>query len=236
MSDDITGGVHQTVAKGRPRLASKSAENPKVEVKDTGNAKVDAMGDVLNNALAPFQNAPPPEQGALGVVNQAVGAVMGLQNVGMELMNTGFAMATAGIAAMMPAFPAAFLTVPHIGIPHAHSHPPSLIPPAPPVPLPSIGTLMLAGSVGVLIMGMPAGRCGDLGLAITCGSLSPAFDVFLGSSNTFIAGNRGAALFSAGVAAIGVAADAAGGGPVMGAIAQIAADLAAAAMSALLGK
>ncbi|MEO6598303.1 MAG: RHS repeat-associated core domain-containing protein, partial [Polyangiaceae bacterium] len=45
-----------------------------------------------------------------------------------------------------------------------------------------------------------------------------------------------AALFSAGVAALGVAADAVGGGPVMGAIAQIAADLAAAAMSALLGK
>ena len=117
---------------------------------------------------------------------------------------------------------------------------------------------MLAGSVGVLIMGMPAGRCGDLGLAMTCGSFSPAFDVFLGSSNTFIAGNRaarmgdmtrhcnpssaalavgrGAALFSAAVGLVGVAADAMGGGPVMGAVAQIAADLAAAAMSALLGK
>jgi RHS repeat-associated protein len=117
---------------------------------------------------------------------------------------------------------------------------------------------LLAGSVGVLIMGMPAGRCGDLGLAVTCGSLAPAFDVFLGSSNTFIAGSRaarmgdmtrhcnpssaalavgrGAALFSAAVGAVGVAADAVGGGPVAGAIAQIAADLAAAAMSALLGK
>jgi RHS repeat-associated protein len=216
------------------------------------------MGDVFNNALAPFQNAPPAEQGALGVVNQAIGAVMGLQGMGMELMNTGFAMATAGIAAAMPAFPAAFLTVPHVGMPHAHAHPPSLIPPAPPVPLPSIGTLMLAGSVGVLVCGMPAGRCGDLGLAVTCGSFSPAFDVFLGSSNTFIAGNRaarmmdmtrhcnpasaalavsrGAALFSAAVGAVGVAADAAGGGAVVGSIAQIAADLAAAAMSALLGK
>ncbi len=167
-------------------------------------------------------------------------------------------MATAGIAAAMPAFPAAFLTVPHVGMPHAHAHPPSLIPPAPPVPLPSIGTLMLAGSVGVLVCGMPAGRCGDLGLAVTCGSFSPAFDVFLGSSNTFIAGNRaarmmdmtrhcnpasaalavsrGAALFSAAVGAVGVAAEAAGGGAVVGSIAQIAADLAAAAMSALLGK
>jgi RHS repeat-associated protein len=229
-----------------------------LEVKDTGNAKLDAMGDVFNNALAPFENAPPPEQGAIGVVNHAIGAVMGIQNVGMELMNTGFAMATASIAAALPSFPAAFLTVPHLGTPHAHAHPPSLIPPAPPVPLPSIGTLMCAGAVGVLICGMPAGRCGDIGLAVTCGSLAPAFDVFLGSSNTFIAGNRaarmtditrhcnpasaalavsrGAALFNAAVGAVGVLASAAGGEPIAGAVAQIAADLAAAAMSALLGK
>ncbi len=241
--------------KGKARLASQPAP---VEIPNSGNARLDAMGDVFNNALAPFQNAPPAEQGALGVVNQAIGAVMGLQGLGMELMNTGFAMATAGIAAAMPAFPAAFLTVPHIGMPHAHAHPPSLIPPAPPVPLPSIGTVLMAGSVGVLVCGMPAARCGDLGLAVTCGSFSPAFDIFLGSSNTFIAGNRaarmtdmtrhcnpasaalavsrGAALFSAAVGAVGVAADAAGGGAVTGSIAQIAADLAAAAMSALLGK
>ena len=248
-------GGQSSFAVGKARVAAKIAS---LEIKDTGNAKLDAMGDVFNNALAPFHTAPPPEQGALGVVNQAIGAVMGLQGLGMELMNTGFAMATAGIAAAMPAFPAAFLTVPHVGMPHAHAHPPSLIPPAPPVPLPSIGTLLLAGSVGVLVCGMPAGRCGDLGLAVTCGSFSPAFDVFLGSSNTFIAGNRaarmldmtrhcnpasaalavsrGAALFSAAVGAVGVAADAAGGGAVTGSIAQIAADLAAAAMSALLGK
>src|SRR5882724_4137014 len=221
------------LARGRARVAATAKS---LEIKDTGNAKVDAMGDVFNNALAPFHNAPPPEQGAIGVVHQAIGAVMGLQNIGMELMNTGFAMATASIAAAMPAFPAAFLTVPHIGTPHAHAHPPSLVPPAPPVPLPSIGTLMCAGAVGVLICGMPAGRVGDIGLAVTCGSLAPAFDVFLGSSNTFIAGNRaarmtditrhcnpasaalsvsrGAALFNAAVGAVGVAADVVGGGPV----------------------
>jgi hypothetical protein len=51
-----------------------------------------------------------------------------------------------------------------------------------------------------------------------------------------LAVSRGAALFSAAVGIVGVAADAVGGGPVMGAVAQIAADLAAAAMSALLGK
>jgi RHS repeat-associated protein len=253
------GGLKGAIGAGAARVANTLKTT--LEIKDTGNAKVDALGDVFNAKLALFTDAPPPEQGALGWVNQGIQAAMAVKDftsIGQELMDTGFAMATAGIAAMMPALPAAFLTVPHLGTPHAHAHPPSLVPPAPPVPLPSIGTLMLAGSVGVLIMGMPAARCGDLGLAMTCGSFSPAFDVFLGSSNTFIAGNRaarmgdmtrhcnpssaalamsrGAALFSAGVAAVGVAADAVGGGPVMGAVAQIAADLAAAAMSALLGK
>jgi RHS repeat-associated protein len=251
--------MKSAIAVGAARVADQV--KAKLEIKDTGNAKIDAMGDVFNAKLALFTDAPPPEQGALGWVNKGVQVAMAVKDftaIGQELMDTGFAMATAGIAAMMPALPAAFLTVPHLGMPHAHAHPPSLVPPAPPVPLPSIGTLMLAGSVGVLIMGMPAGRCGDLGLAMTCGSLSPAFDVFLGSSNTFIAGNRaarmgdmtrhcnpasaalavsrGAALFSAAVGIVGVAADAVGGSPVMGAVAQIAADLAAAAMSALLGK
>ncbi|HEX6745954.1 MAG TPA: hypothetical protein VF092_01490, partial [Longimicrobium sp.] len=107
-----------------------------MQVSDTGNAKVDAMGDVINNALAPFFEAPDPEKGVLGVVEQGIGAVMGLQNAPLELLNTGFAMLTAPIAALMPAFPAAYLTVLHVGMPHTHVHPPSLIPPAPPVPLP----------------------------------------------------------------------------------------------------
>jgi RHS repeat-associated protein len=247
--------ISSAIVVGAARVASQLKS---LEIKDTGMARVDAMADVFNAKLAPFTDAPTSEQGALGYVNQVIGGVMDLPSLGQDLMDTGFAMATAGIAAMMPALPAAYLTVPHLGTPHAHAHPPSLIPPAPPVPLPSIGTLLLAGSVGVLICGMPAARAGDLGLAVTCGSFSPAFDVFLGSSNTFIAGNRaarmgdmtrhcnpssaalaigrGAALFSAGVAAAGAVSDAVGGGPVMGAVAQIAADLAAAAMSALLGK
>ena len=230
-----------------------------MQVSDTGNAKVDAMGDVVNNALAPFFEAPDPEKGVLGVVEQGIGAVMGLQNAPLELLNTGFAMLTAPIAAMMPAFPAAYLTVLHVGMPHTHVHPPSLIPPAPPVPLPSIGNLMLPGCVSVLIGGMPAGRAGDLGLAMTCGSFAPAFDVFLGSSNTFIGGNRaarmtdmtrhcnpasktllvsrGAAKMAAAVGAVGAAASLAAGQAMQAAMAaaQIAADAAAAALSALLG-
>jgi uncharacterized Zn-binding protein involved in type VI secretion len=80
----------------------------------------------------------------------------------------------------------------YVGVPHTHSHPPSLIPPAPPVPLPSLGTVLLGTSVRVLINGMPAARCGDIGIAPTCCGFVPFFQIKTGSSNTFIGGNRAA--------------------------------------------
>jgi uncharacterized Zn-binding protein involved in type VI secretion len=80
----------------------------------------------------------------------------------------------------------------YVGLPHTHNHPPSLIPPAPPVPLPSLGAVMLGTSVKVLINGMPAARCGDIGLAPTCCGFTPFFQIKTGSSNTFIGGNRAA--------------------------------------------
>jgi len=108
------------------------------------------------------------------------------------MMNVGFASLTAPIAAVMPKMPAATITMLYVGIPHAHSHPPSLIPPAPPVPLPSLGAIMLGTSVRVLINGMPAARAGDIGLAPTCGGITPFFQIKTGSSNTFIGGTRAA--------------------------------------------
>jgi len=39
---------------------------------DTGNAKVDALGDIFNAKLALFTDVPPAEQGALGWVSKAV--------------------------------------------------------------------------------------------------------------------------------------------------------------------
>jgi uncharacterized Zn-binding protein involved in type VI secretion len=93
---------------------------------------------------------------------------------------------------VLPAFPAATLTMLYVGLPHTHNHPPSLIPPAPPVPLPSLGSVMLGTSVKVLINGMPAARCGDIGLAPTCCGFTPFFQIKTGSSNTFIGGNRAA--------------------------------------------
>jgi hypothetical protein len=46
--------------------------------------------------------------------------------------------------------------------------------------------------VNVLIGGIPAARCGDIGMAVTCGSLAPPFEIATGSSNVFIGGRRAA--------------------------------------------
>lgn len=122
------------------------------------------------------------------VVSNAFGAI------GMvgDAINGGFANLTNPIANVLPAFPAATITSMYLGLPHTHTHPPSLIPPAPPVPLPSLGAVMLGTSVKVLINGMPAARCGDIGLAPTCCGFTPFFQIKTGSSNTFIGGNRAA--------------------------------------------
>ncbi len=107
-------------------------------------------------------------------------------------MDTGFAELTQPLAAMLPALPAATLGMPYLGVPHTHTHPPSLIPPAPPVPLPSIGTILFGCHVRTLINGIPAARAGDLGLAPTCGGFTPFFEIVTGSSNVFIGGIRAA--------------------------------------------
>jgi uncharacterized Zn-binding protein involved in type VI secretion len=189
---------------------------------------------------------------------------MGLMQAPANLLNTGLAALTAPLAAAMPALPAATLTALSVGIPHPHSHPPSLIPPAPPIPLPSIGTVLLSGCVSVLIGGIPAARCGDVGLVVTCGSLMPPMEIFLGSSNVFIGGKRAARMTdmtihcmpaakgapatigavmkasAVGIAAgaLGAAAAASAGNALQAAMmaAQQAADIAAEALKALLGK
>lgn len=125
-------------------------------------------------------------------VQATAGAIMGGVGVMQDMLNVGFANLTAPLAAISPSLPAATITSLYLGVPHAHSHPPSLIPPAPPVPLPSIGSVMLGTCVKVLIAGMPAARCGDIGLAPTCCGFFPFFQIKTGSSNTFIGGNRAA--------------------------------------------
>ncbi len=94
-----------------------------------------------------------------------------------------------------PAFPALRVFDLDVGLPHAHNHPPNLVPPSPvPIPLPSMGPLIpipiLSGAPTVLINGLPAARCGDMGLAAFCGGFFPMYEVFLGSANTWIEGAR----------------------------------------------
>jgi len=158
----------------------------------TGSPGLNSVVDVINSTAAPFMNAPPAEQGAAGVVAQGLGGVLGLIGAPQMIIDTAFASLTAPIAALFPAMPAVTLLGMHVAPPHTHLHPPSLIPPAPPVPLPSLGVLVGSGSVTVLLGGLPAARAGDIGLAVTCGSLAPPFEVFTGSSNVFLGGARAA--------------------------------------------
>lgn len=148
--------------------------------------------------LPPAPVAYPPQRptNALHRFSQGVSAVVGLPSRGIELLNTGFAVATNAIAQALPSFPAATMGSLAMGIPHAHiAHPPSGPPPVPPTPLPPIGAIMFGCSVQVLIGGMPAARCGDLGLNPTCCGLPPVFEVFTGSSKVFIGGARAARMF-----------------------------------------
>lgn len=176
------------------RRLQKTASSPLGALAPTGqNPRMEALQSDIQNLVAPFTEAPPAHQGALGYVSQGLAGVLGVLDAPSTLLDTGFAMVTADIAAAFPAMPAAVIGLAlHFGFLHAHMHPPSLIPPAPPVPLPSIGTIMLAGAISVLINGIPAARAGDVGFALTCCSLAPPAEIILGSSNVFIGGARAA--------------------------------------------
>ncbi|MGH6912201.1 MAG: PAAR domain-containing protein, partial [Geminicoccales bacterium] len=95
-----------------------------------------------------------------------------------------------------PAFPAARITDLAFGLPHVHAHPPNVVPPAPPIALPSLGPVipipLLSGASRTLINALPAARCGDMGIGIWCGGYFPLYEIFLGSSNVWIEGARAA--------------------------------------------
>jgi uncharacterized Zn-binding protein involved in type VI secretion len=236
----------------RPRPANVGAPPHPPLIGPTGSPGVNSVIDVVNATAAPFMNAPPPEQGAAGWVAQGLGGVLGIVGAPAMMIDTAFAALTAPIAALFPSLPAVTLLGMHVGIPHAHTHPPSLVPPAPPVPLPSLGVLVGSGAVTVLIGGMPAARAGDIGIALTCGSLAPPFEVFTGSSNVFIGGARAARTlditkhcnptsmgpFAIAMGAAGVVAGAAGAVATSNvhAAAQAAADAAVLAIKLLCGK
>jgi uncharacterized Zn-binding protein involved in type VI secretion len=142
--------------------------------------------------------APPPDPPAkpdnvMHQVADGINTVVGAPMKAVDLVNEGFAKSTDFIADALPSFPAAVLGSIAIGMPHAHfAHPPSLAPPAPPIPFPPIGPVLFGTCVQVLINGLPAARCGDLGITPTCFGLPPIFEVFTGSSKVFIGGARAA--------------------------------------------
>lgn len=140
------------------------------------------------------------QAGTLGDQVQAISDAQGaLQTIGATFaLLTSIEQIISSLLSVIPfpAFPAVRIADMDIGLPHAHSHPPNLVPPAPPVPLPSTGPVIpipiLSGAGKTLINGMPAARCGDMGLGVWCGGYFPMYEVFLGSSNVWIEGARAA--------------------------------------------
>ena len=221
----------------------------------TGEVSLDTVLDVVNAAAAPFARAPPPEEGTAEKVLRNLGGALGALGTPSMLLDTAAAvylpkapLLGSILQKMDRAMPAATtLTTMHVGIMHAHAHPPSLG-----VPLLSAGMLVGAGAVTVLVGGLPAARLGDIGLAVTCGTFAPPFQVCTGSSNVFIGGSRAARTadltmccnpasfgpLSRAMAAIGLAVAAANAG-VSGskhAAAQVAADAAVLGLRKLMGK
>jgi len=135
---------------------------------------------------------PPPSSNPICVASHYANAIMGTISYVEEIQNVGIAALFAPLAAILPPLPAMQLGGMSLGIPHTHVHPPSLVPPAPPIPLPSIGIVTAPGALSVFVGGMPAARAGDVGMILTCGTIAPPFELVMGSSNTFFAGSRAA--------------------------------------------
>lgn len=164
-----------------------------------------ALSQMADTVKAPFVSAaavvtgpeprpdgmPQPPANPIRKLHTAASAAISLIGMPAELANTGFAFLTAAVPTIP--LPAATLGTLYVGPPHGHPHPPSLIPPAPvPIPLPSLGPVALGTSVKVAIGGIPAARCGDIAMAVTCGGFVPAAKIYVGSSKVFIGGQRAA--------------------------------------------
>jgi len=176
------------------RVIAKGAQNAAAAEK---SSEASRSGSVWKQSSVPSltqafgQDAAANDGGAKGAL-ATVGAAMAKMTALEQAISAPFS------AIPFPSFPAVRITDQAVGLPHAHAHPPNLIPPAPPVPLPSTGPVIkipfISGADKVLINGLPAARCGDLGLGIWCGGYFPLYEIFLGSSNVWIEGARAARL------------------------------------------
>lgn len=120
-------------------------------------------------------------------LQEGIGKAMQLVSKPGDLLNEGIANLTAGISKALPSFPAATMGSLVVALPHSHPHPPSFG-----VPLPPLGAVMAGCCASVLIGGLPAARCGDIGMSPTCLGYLPGFEIFTGSSKVFIGGARAA--------------------------------------------
>lgn len=200
-SDDLPS--HSSLMEG----LSRSVEVEISLAANTGNVMGDVAMTPIDGALAAIRMD--PAENPARTIQRAAGSILGLIGMPLEVGNAGVAAVTSQIPSTP--IPAAVSGSLYMAPPHTHLHPPSLVPPAPPIPLPSFGPMLIGVSPKVLIGGMPAARAGDLGFAPTCGGFSPAFEAFTGSSKVFIAGTRAARTLDMGRACIpGV------GGPIRG--------------------
>ncbi len=123
-----------------------------------------------------------PKKNPEGVL-QNVGAFFGMLTSVEQLLTSWVGMIP------FPAMPALRVFDLAVGLPHGHAHPPTFG-----TPLPSIGPILpipfISGANTVLINGMPAARCGDMGIGVWCGGYVPIFELFLGSSSVWIEGAR----------------------------------------------
>ncbi|OXJ09798.1 RHS repeat-associated core domain-containing protein [Burkholderia sp. HI2500] len=165
--------------------ASAPAESHASQSESKADTACDSLLGTVKSTFDLFKETFSSEGGTLHHVSEAVNSLASLQGMPSQLLNTGIAQIP--LLDKMPGMPAATIGVPHLGTPHAHSHPPSSG-----FPLPSVGATIGSGCLSVLIGGIPAARVLDIGIAPTCGGITPFFDIQTGSSNTFIGGMRAA--------------------------------------------
>lgn len=153
------------------------------------------VGDI-DAATGEGAEAPPPApQGDLLV------DVLGLIGIGFGALVELEQRLTAPLGAIpWGPFPAMRMNDIVIGAPHAHMPIPIPLPPFlfPRMTwLPQPGVILevpyFSGAVSVMINGIPAARCGDMGItAPLCLGFMPAFEVFFGSANVWLEGARAA--------------------------------------------
>ena len=171
------------VASGDGKPESPSQDSAGHALQQTLAASLSRESDVpaKRSESAPAQ----ADENALHRISEGVNKLAALQILPSQLLNTGVAQLPQ--LNKMPGMPAATIGAAHLGTPHAHAHPPS-----DGFPLPSMGSTIGSGCLSVLVGGIPAARVTDIGIAPTCGGLTPFFDIETGSSNTFIGGMRAA--------------------------------------------